>query len=443
MNLKTAALLCERFLPVMAEGGLNEKLGLLLAAADTVYPDAVSRSEAVKQAAKDALHAYQSSFFADMSMRLFPEFRQLGFADAMDEPVRHALERLSEGTIETTEAADRVATIAKHADGLRDLTDQVEKLLALADYFGVEKRDAFEADAVAVIAAPAPTGTHSPEMMDRFIDRVQTFQTVVAFCDLDEAAIDHNIRMIDGDTSLLVADMSAASATRLHDLLSEVGRVHAAAAEIGHAHRRLGDVGVSAPLLADLDQERAAFRRFEKGGSLRNVSDFLRHVSNEEIRKTAMALLAMLDEGVRINSVILRKPEEDLPAEDLPLQAPPGDVARAASMPADKIPVDPAPLAQETASEDTEVKAATAPTLPEPRFAWYEFEDIKRDRQRALRMAREQTEQERSATARPEDPAPDLAPDLIHENGGERKESASKTPAPAPVRSVWRTFSKR
>ncbi|MBA4782702.1 MAG: hypothetical protein H2045_05725 [Rhizobiales bacterium] len=477
MNLKSAALLGERFLPVMAEGGLYEKLGLLLEAADPASaPGGIGQTdsrkdiEAVRRAAREALDAYDASFFADKSMRLFPEYRQMGFAKIMGAPLRLALEGLSDGGADAK--AENIATIAREGEGLNDLTEQVERLLALADYFGIEKRDAFEADAVAVIEAPAQTRTHSPDAMNRFIDRVETFQTIVAFCSIDQASSENNIRMIDGDTPLLVADMSVAGATRLQHLLNEVQRVHSAVHEIDQARRRLSDVGVSAPLLSQIDDERAVFRRFEAAGSLQNISDFPAHVSAEEVRQTAMALLALMDEGARINSVILRSRSPELPDGNEPqdLAADDGghlhrsepDLAQQSAIAEDgpvtedanaPVMAESMPDPERLAGSGEAVEQPGAVPHDEPAHAvssaaWYEFEHIARDRKRAQKAAQRTPTGEATENPTHEAMAANGVDDGIpsetfHQNGDERLASAEKIPSPPRFRSIWDTLSKR
>lgn len=304
MNLNTAALLCDRFLATVAEDGFLEKLTALI---DT--QNAVSSTRI--DAAFKALKAYDGSIFADDAMRVFPEFEQLGLSKIMGADVRKALVLLGDESASESATRDALAKIAREGEGMGELTDQVLKLLSVADYFGVEKRNGFDADAIAVIQMPAlDSKDHSPDTMNAFIDRMQSFQSLVTFCerkagDEDETA-EHlaNIRMISGDDPLMIADMSVEGAANLQNLLSEVRRTQFAITEIEEIRERLSNIGVSDQVLDMLIDEKEIIERFE-GSKVGAV--LKKAIGGEgEAKEMASTVMSLMETGARIDSVIVK-----------------------------------------------------------------------------------------------------------------------------------------
>jgi len=79
MNLRTASLLCERFLSCVGDGGLLDQVGDVLAKGGVVSDATVDGTAAsqhtldeLSSAAKKALSSYDESLFADRSMKIFP-----------------------------------------------------------------------------------------------------------------------------------------------------------------------------------------------------------------------------------------------------------------------------------------------------------------------------------------------------------------------------------
>lgn len=447
MNLNTAALLCYRFLSATADGGLFEKLGAVCEAGRTGAgnPD-WSRIESAALAARAA---YDASFFADPAMRIFPEFGQLGFGGIMGPALRHALCVLAgedEGDAQPSEKAalGAVARIAAECEGLDELTEQIGKLVSVAEYFGVERRSTFDADAVAVIQmhGDADGKDYSAATMNAFIDRIQSFQSVIGFCEEEganrgqDSGMLANIRMIAGDDPLIVADMTVAGAGLLQGAIGEARRIQAAVSEIEEAGKRLAMAGISEELLDMLGEESALIRRFEGGRTSSFLNGFKGGEKSGKAKEIAITVLSLLDGGARIDSVVLKPPTMEPPESPESRESPE--------------PMDEAQTREENVQE-TEV-AASAATFPDRQGDGAAAQDqaaaqeeAGEGRAAAGEGAQEAAKAADAALGGPQDEAPqsrrEAAPEMMAQNAS--KQDAKDEKHVSPLRSMWDTFSKR
>ena len=276
MNLRTASLLCNRFLSSVGDGGLVDQLGDVLAKGGVVSDATSDGGEApqnsideLSTAAKKALSSYDQSLFADAAMKIFPEYAQLGFASIMAGDFEKCLSAMCDADGRDNNFSANLARIGREGEGISELTEQIERLVAVANYFGVESRDDFDADAIAVIQMPDDEGgEHVGGNVDAFVERMQSFQSIVEFCGVrDETGA--NIRMIAGDDALVVADLSSEGAHKLQNIISDVKSAKSDIVEIENASERLKNVGVSDKIIDMLGEEIGLIRGFDesKAGS--------------------------------------------------------------------------------------------------------------------------------------------------------------------------------
>ena len=318
MNLRTASLLCERFLSCVGEGGLFDQLGEVLAKGSAVSDATIDGSEAsqdtideLSSAAKKALSSYDESFFVDPAMKIFPEYSQLGFSSIMSGDFEKCLKSMCDADGNGDDFSANLARIGREGEGISELTDEVERLMAVANYFGVESRDEFESDAIAVIQMPeGEAGEDAGGNVDAFVERMQSFQSIVEFCGAsDETGA--NIRMIAGDDALVVADLTSEGAHKLQSIISDVKSAKSDIVEIENARESLENVGVSDKIIDMLGEETGLIRGFDES----KAGSFIKSLLNGENRVTskwmANAVMGLLDSGVRIDSVALKSEADD------------------------------------------------------------------------------------------------------------------------------------
>lgn len=314
MNLRTAALLCEHFLSSVKEGGLVDQLSEVLTKGDRLH-DAVTVGskppkhlvDELKSAAKKARQSYDDSVFADPAMKVFPEFDQLGFGTIMGADIKDSLDAIIEGDGDDTDLASNLARIGHQGEGIPELTEQLEKLMAIADYFGVESRSTFASEAIAVLQMPqGQAGEGASGNVDAFIDRMESFQSLVDFCGVSDDAKGANIRMISGDDALMVADLTVEGAQKLQNIISDVKAARSDILEIESATERLKNVGVDEKIIDLLGEEIDLIRTFDQI----KTGDFLKALIGGENGITAKwmadAVMGLVNDGVRIDSVVLR-----------------------------------------------------------------------------------------------------------------------------------------
>lgn len=327
MNLRTAALLCERFLLSVKEGNLLDELSEVLTKGDMLR-DAVAAGnkppkhlvEALQSAATKARTTYEGSVFADPAMKIFPEFDQLGFGSLMGEEFKESLDIISDGDGNDVDLAANLARIGRQGEGISELTEQLEKLMSVADYFGVESRSTFTSEAIAVVQMPqGQAGKDSNGNVDAFIDRMESFQSLVDFCGASEEASGSNIRMISGDDALMVADLSVEGAHKLQNLISEVKSAKADILEIENATERLKNVGVNDNIIDLLNEEVNFIRAFDPN----KAGTFIRSLIDGETGVTAKwmadAVMGLVEQGARIDSVVLRSEKSVATSPDIAL----------------------------------------------------------------------------------------------------------------------------
>ncbi|MEO0923954.1 MAG: hypothetical protein AAFY09_14505, partial [Pseudomonadota bacterium] len=317
MNLRTACLICEGFLALNDEDGLMGKLADLLSAGDTLTSGADEESMADKrtalgEVAKKALAAYDGSVFADQALRVFPEFAQLGAASIMGEDFRAGLATLAnsadqDGDMDHQSIESALSLIASEGEGMTEMTEQMEKLLSVARYFGVERRENFDAEAIAVIKMPGGEGeTHAGGNVDSFIDRLQAFQSIVDFCRDEDSDIATNLRMISGDDeTIMVADLSAQGATVLQKIVTDVTTAKADIVEIEDASGRLAQIGVNEKIIEMLSQETTLIRGFEKEKAGAFLLSLLGGEKAVTAKWVASAIMGLMDDGVAIECVLI------------------------------------------------------------------------------------------------------------------------------------------
>lgn len=308
MNFETAALLCDKFLLTTGEGNLFDELGLLLDAGD-YNVGGTGNNLALQKAAARTLEVYDASLFADPSLTIFSEFEQLGLSEVMSSDIRTSLFLLAEGGLTDGEIEALLTKINTDSERMTKLSDEIAKLVAVADYFGVERRQELDADAVAVIQMTSLENAkagHSTETMNRLIDQMQSFQVLVDFCE-KKASHDTlaNIRMISGDAPQLVADMSAAGASRLQKIVSEARHVQLAVGEIRDIGERLSDIGISDDFTNRLKEEGHLIQRFDSQRSEMIFKSFLNDDEMDQVKYMAGVLLSLMEAGAKIYSVVL------------------------------------------------------------------------------------------------------------------------------------------
>lgn len=323
MNLRTASLLCERFLSCVSEGGLVDQLGDVLAKGSAVSDAIIDGGEAsqntisdLSSAAKKALSSYDESLFVDPAMKIFPEYSQLGFAGIMAGDFEKCLKSLCDTDGGDDDFSANLARIAREGEGIAELTDQVERLMAVANYFGVESRDDFESDAIAVIQMPeGEAAEHAGGNVDAFVERMQSFQSIVEFCGVNEE-IGANIRMIAADDALVVADLSPKGAYILQNIISDVKSAKSDIAEIENASERLKNVGVNDKIIDLLGEETGLIRGFDESKAGSFIASLLNGENSAAGKWIANAVMDLLDSGVRIDSVAM-KPYEHVETTDV------------------------------------------------------------------------------------------------------------------------------
>ena len=318
MNLRTASLLCERFLSCVGDGGLLDQVGDVLAKGGAVSDAMADGGEAsqdtideLSSAAKKALSSYNESLFADPAMKIFPEYAQLGFAGIMAGDFEKCLKSMCDADGRSGDFSANLARIGREGEGISELTDQVERLMGVANYFGVESRDDFESDAIAVIQMPeGEAAEDAGGNVDAFVERMQSFQSIVEFCGVNDET-GANIRMIAADDALVVADLSSLGAYRLQNIISDVKSAKSDIAEIENASERLKNVGVNDKIIDMLGEETSLIRNFDES----KAGTFIKKLLNGKNRDTgkwmANAVMEFLDSGVRIDSVALKPFEYD------------------------------------------------------------------------------------------------------------------------------------
>ena len=318
MNLRTASLLCERFLSCVSDGGLLDQVGDVLAKGGVVSDATADGGEAsqdtiyeLSSAAKKALSTYSESLFADPAMKIFPEYTQLGFAGMMAGDFEKCLKSMCDADGRGDDFSANLARIGREGEGISELTDQVERLMGVANYFGVESRDDFESDAIAVIQMPeGEAAEDAGGNVDAFVERMQSFQSIVEFCGVNDET-GANIRMIAADDALVVADLSSLGAYRLQNIISDVKAAKSDIAEIENASERLKNVGVNDKIIDMLGEETGLIRNFDES----KAGSFIKKLLNGKNRATskwmANAVMEFLDSGVRIDSVALKPFEYD------------------------------------------------------------------------------------------------------------------------------------
>ena len=320
MNLKTAMMICERFSPVMAKGGLVEQLHALL---EVLQVDQGNfNKDTVGQAARATLAAYAASVFADPAMRIFPEFEQLGLSERMGADFRQALQTLCASDMSNEAAAKAVSKLAREGEGIEELGEQLGKLMAVGTYFGVETRDPLDAEAVAVLQLPeaALNAPQTSDQVEDFIVRMQSFQSIVHLCENSQSDEIYNIRMISGERPLVVADMSSEGASRLQAVIAEARKIQHTQSEIDDAINRLSVVGVGQEVLEHLRQESAMMGRFEGMAAHNFLQGFLPENDPDEARTIALAVFELLEGGARLDGVVLKR---DPAGKDDPRDTPP------------------------------------------------------------------------------------------------------------------------
>lgn len=317
MNLRTASLLCNRFLSCLGDGGLVDQLGDVLAKGGALSDAAADGGEAsqdkideLSSAAKKALNSYNESLFADPAMKIFPEYTQLGFASIMGRDFENCLLSIRDGKGRDDNFSANLARIGREGEGISDIEDQIEKLVAVANYFGVESRDDFESDAIAVIQMPDDEeGEQSGSNVDAFVERMQSFQSIVEYCGVsDETGA--NIRMIAGDDALVIADLTTDGAQKLQNIISDVKTAKSNIVEIESASERLKTVGVSDKIIDLLNEETGLIRGFDESKAGSFISSLLNGENSVTSKWMVNAVMGLLDGGVRIDSVILKSQDD-------------------------------------------------------------------------------------------------------------------------------------
>ena len=316
MNLRTASLLCNRFLSCVGDGGLVDQLGDVVAKGGVVSDATSDGGEAsqnsideLSTAAEKALCSYDQSLFADAAMKIFPEYAQLGFSSIMAGGFEKCLSAMCDADGRDNNFSANLARIGREGEGISGLTEQIERLVAVANYFGVERRDDFDADAIAVIQMPDDEGgEHVGGNVDAFVERMQSFQSIVEFCGVrDETGA--NIRMIAGDDALVVADLSSEGAHKLQSIISDVKSAKSDIVEIENASERLKNVGVSDKIIDMLGEETGLIRGFDESKAGSFITSLLKGENSVTSKWMANAVMGLLDSGVRIDSVVLKSQE--------------------------------------------------------------------------------------------------------------------------------------
>ena len=318
MNLRTASLLCERFLSCVGDGELFDQLGDVLAKGRAINDANIDGGEAsqdtiddLSSAAKKALSSYDESLFVDPAMKIFPEYAQLGFAGIMAGDFEKCLKSMCDADGRGDDFAANLARIGREGEGISELTNQIERLMAVANYFGVESRDDFESDAIGVIQMPkGEAGENADGNVDAFVERMQSFESIVEFCGVNDEN-GANIRMIAADDALVVADLSSEGGHKLQKIISEVKSAKSDIAEIENASERLKGVGVNDKIIDMLGEETGLIRKFDESKAGSFISSLLSGENSVTGKWMANAVMGLLDSGVRIDSVALKHYEND------------------------------------------------------------------------------------------------------------------------------------
>lgn len=318
MNLRTASLLCERFLSCVGDGGLFDQLDDVFAKGRALSDATIDGGEASKDtiadlssAAKKALRSYDESLFVDPAMKIFPEYTQLGFAGIMAGDFEKCLKSLCDTDGGDDDFAVNLARIGREGETIAELTNQVERLMAVANYFGVESRDDFESDAIGVIQMPkGEAGENAGGNVDAFVERLQSFESIVEFCGVNDEN-GANIRMIAADDALVVADLSSKGGHKLQKIISEVKSAKSDIAEIEDVSERLKSVGVNDKIIDMLGEETGLIRKFDESKAGSFISSLLNGENSVTGKWMANAVMGLLDSGVRIDSVALKPYESD------------------------------------------------------------------------------------------------------------------------------------
>lgn len=312
----------------MEPGGLFEKLVPVVEAGEIIIDNAGSGRPVgdeslatLREQAGDALNAYNGSIFADQAMQLFPEFEQMGFSGILDSQIRDALTYLSKGPSDPAAVEAALACVTRSGEKAASFSDQINKLKSVSDYFGVKKREAFEADAIAVIQMSTETG-NTKSNVDAFVEQMQAFQSVTGFCEpATNTENISNIRMISGEDTLIVADMSVEGASRLQALIGKVQHTRLNIREIENVCDKLTSIGVRPQIVEMLLEERALLDNFD----FHKVRGFLSSFSGEErldvSKSIARSVLSLMSKGARIDSVILNDKPAVALAEESPIAA--------------------------------------------------------------------------------------------------------------------------
>lgn len=306
MNLNTAVLLCDRFLATVSDGDLLDRLTLLIGSQTRVDTGAMFR-EVVADEARQALEVYDQSIFADTSLRIFPEYDQLGLSSVMGDDLRARLTLLAEETLPDDEIKVLLSKISDDRDTAQDLISEIAKLASVADYFGVEKQDIFVKDAIAVFQIPETTdkmANHNPESMNQFIDHMQSFQAVVDFCETvagNEGVA--NIRMFSGIQPSVVADLSTKASECLQALVSQARKIELAVGEITDARDKLANIRVKKEILKLLKEESKRIDRFEGAQSKAFIKSLPSTIDEEKARAVVRDVRTLMRAGARIDCI--------------------------------------------------------------------------------------------------------------------------------------------
>jgi len=303
MNLNTAAMICDRVLPAFSDNRLIDRLTVVIDAGQGEDFDST------RAAAHDALKFYDASAFADSDIQIFPEFNLLGLRQVSNSRLRGSLTTLAKEEFSQDEVEKALVEISIETCRLKELAKEIKKLALVTQFYGVERRETFDADALAVfqIADEAGWQEYSIAALNGFIEQMQSFQEIVAFCEGGAENKDANIRMIAGKSPLIVADISLSAAMRLQQIIREVRRRLAAMVEIGDAQKRLAAVGVSDQIARLLKDEEVRIRRFDDGESDMFFTDLRSTENASSLKLIAISLLSLMREGVRVDGVLLKR----------------------------------------------------------------------------------------------------------------------------------------
>lgn len=312
MNLNTAAMICDRVLPAFLDNGLIDRLTVVIDAGQSEDFDSA------RAAARDALKFYDASAFVDPDIQIFPEFNLLGLRRVSNSRLRGWLTSLAREEFSQDEIEKALAEISIETGRLKELAKEIKKLALVTQFYDVEKRKAFDADALAVfqMTDEADWQEYSIAALNGFIEQMQSFQEIIAFCEGGAEKKDANIRMIAGKSPLIVADISLSAAMRLQQIIREVRRRLTTMVEIEDAQRRLAAVGVNDQIARLLEDEEVRIRRFDEHESDMFFTDLRSTESASSLKLIAISLLSLMREGVRVDSVLLKQNGLEKPPAD-------------------------------------------------------------------------------------------------------------------------------